>query len=326
MITNNDNTLHQLRLATRIARLYHEQDKTQPEIAHMLNIAQARVSRMLKFATEQGIVRTTVHAPAGIFSDVEQELTQKYVGVEFIVVDVATSSDEVIFPALGSAAAAYLEMAIPTCEVIGVSSWSETLLTAVDMMRPLSKGITSHIVQVFGGFGRADSQVYATHLTERLAQLANAEAMFMLAPGVVSSNAMHKMLTKDATCSSVLSLCSNLSMILMGIGCLTPSRLLSNSGNVLETQYLEELRQGGAVGDVCLRFFDKNGKLVNSRFNELVVGISPSQILVTPRRVAVAGGKRKLESIQGALRGKWITTLITDLEVAQALLKNVNDP
>ena len=51
-----------------------------------------------------------------------------------------------------------------------------------------------------------------------------------------------------------------------------------------------------------------------------VVGISADQILATPRRVAVAGGKRKFESIRAALRGKWITTLITDLDVAQALL------
>ena len=36
--------------------------------------------------------------------------------------------------------------------------------------------------------------------------------------------------------------------------------------------------------------------------------------------VALDGGKRKVESIRAALRGKWVTTLITDLDVAQALL------
>ena len=188
------------------------------------------------------------------------------------------------------------------------------------MMRPLSKGATTHIVQVFGGFGRANSQVYATRLTERLAQISNAEAMFLLAPGVVSSTQMHEMLMNDVSCQHVLEYCGKLSMILMGIGCLTPSRLLQDSGNVLDAQDMEELRERGAVGDICLRFYDRDGKLVDSHFNERVVGISADQILATPRRVAVAGGKRKLESIRAALRGKWITTLITDLDVAQALL------
>ena len=56
MAIHNDNTHQQLRLATQIARLYHEQNRTQPEIAQLLSITQTRVSRMLKFAAENGIV------------------------------------------------------------------------------------------------------------------------------------------------------------------------------------------------------------------------------------------------------------------------------
>ena len=57
MAIHNDNTHQQLRLATQIARLYHEQNRTQPEIAQLLSITQTRVSRMLKFAAENGIVK-----------------------------------------------------------------------------------------------------------------------------------------------------------------------------------------------------------------------------------------------------------------------------
>lgn len=322
MATHSDNTHQQLRLATQIARLYHEQNRTQPEIAQLLSITQTRVSRMLKFAAENGIVRTTVHVPAGFFSEIEDELQAKFGGIEFIVVDVAQVADDSVIPALGASTAAYLERVVPSCEIIGVSSWSETLLNAVETMRPLTKGVTSHIVQVFGGFGRANSQVYATRLTERLAQISNAEAMFLLAPGVVSSPEMHEMLMKDVSCHNVLTYCEKLSMILMGIGCLTPSRLLQDSGNVLQAEDMEELRERGAVGDICLRFYDRDGNLVDSHFNQRVVGISADQIRATPRRVAVAGGKRKFESIRAALRGKWVTTLITDLDIAQSLLND----
>jgi len=320
MAVRNDTTHQQLRLATQIARLYHEQKRTQPEIAQLLSITQTRVSRLLKFASENGIVRTTVHVPAGIFSDIEDELQKKYPGIEFVVVDISHLSDDNINPALGSSTAAYLERIVPSCEVVGVSSWSETLLSAVEMMRPLAKGATKHIVQVFGGFGRANSQVYATRLTERLAQSSNAEAMFLLAPGVVSTPEMHEMLMNDPSCRNVLTYCNKLSIILMGIGCLTPSRLLQDSGNVIDENDMEELRNRGAVGDICLRFFDRDGQLVDSNFNRRVVGISADQIRATPRRVAVAGGRRKFEAIRAALRGKWVTTLITDLDVAQLLL------
>jgi DNA-binding transcriptional regulator LsrR (DeoR family) len=320
MAFQNDNTYQLLRLATRIARLYHEQGLTQPEIATQLCISQTRVSRMLKFAQSNGIVRTTVHVPAGIFSDLEEQLQRKYGIAEFVVVDAGHPSDDSVMPALASSAAAYFEMAIPSSEIVGISSWSETLLAAVDVMRPLAKGITTHIVQVFGGVGRANSQMYATRLTERFAQLANARAMFLLVPSVVSSPEVRETLLQDPSCRDVFSYYNHLSILLVGIGSLMPSRLLRDSGDVITSQEIEELQASGAVGDVCLRYFDSQGEFIDHSFNERVMGISASQIRATPRCIAVAGGLRKLEAIRAALRGKWITTLITDLEVAQKLL------
>lgn len=320
MAFQNDNTYQMLRLATRIARLYHEQGLTQPDIAKQLSISQTRVSRMLKFAQANGIVRTTVHVPAGIFSELEEALQRKYGIGEFVVVDAGHPSDDSVMPALASSAAAYFEMAIPSSEIVGISSWSETLLAAVEVMRPVAKGITTHIVQVFGGVGRANSQMYATRLTERFAQLANARAMFLLVPSVVSSPEVRATLIQDPSCRDVFSYYNHLSILLVGIGSLTPSRLLRDSGDVITNSDIEELQARGAVGDVCLRYFDRNGEFIDHPFNERVMGISAGQIRSTPRCIAVAGGLRKLDAIRAALRGKWITTLITDLEVARQLL------
>ena len=320
MVSQNDGNYQLLRLATRIARLYHERGLTQPEIAKELMISQTRVSRMLKFAEANGIVRTTVHVPAGIFSDLEDELQRKYGISEFIVVDAAHPSDDSVIPALASAAAAYFELAIPSSEIVGISSWSETLLAAVDVMRPLAKGVTTHIVQLFGGVGRANSQTYATRLTERFARLASARALFLLVPSVVSSTEVHETLMQDQACRDVFSYFNHASILLVGIGSLTPSRLLRDSGNVITNAEIEELQALGAVGDICLRYFDGNGVFIDHSFNRRVLGISSEQIRATPRCVAVAGGPRKFEAIRAALRGKWMTTLITDLDTAQRLL------
>ena len=53
------------RLMVRIARMYHELGKRQTEIAAELHVSQPRVSRLLKRAVEEGIVRTVVTAPEG---------------------------------------------------------------------------------------------------------------------------------------------------------------------------------------------------------------------------------------------------------------------
>src|SRR3954447_26900405 len=77
----------QLRLMTKVARLYHEHDVRQPEIARRLHISQARVSRLLKQAEQEGIVRTTVVVPEGVLTGVEDALEAGYGLREAIVVD-----------------------------------------------------------------------------------------------------------------------------------------------------------------------------------------------------------------------------------------------
>jgi DNA-binding transcriptional regulator LsrR (DeoR family) len=209
---------------------------------------------------------------------------------------------------------------VPTLPTIGVSSWSSTLLAAVNAMRPVGPGITRGIVQVLGGVGVAGAQRFATRLTERLAQLSKAEAIFMLAPGVVTTLAAREALLADPSCRQAMAQFDDLSAVLMGIGAIPPSRMLRESGNVFSDRDLQDLKEAGAVGDVCMRFYDAHGKPVLTSFDERVIGIGTDQIRRARRRIGVAGGRRKFEAIRGALRGGWITTLVTDLDTAQRLL------
>lgn len=80
------------------------------------------------------------------------------------------------------------------------------------------------------------------------------------------------------------------------------------------------LRRGGAVGDVCLRFFDAEGKPVITPLNERVIGIPLEKLQRVSRTVGIAGGRRKLAAIRGALMGRWINVLITDRFTAEQLL------
>ena len=125
----------QLRLMTKVARMYHERGVRQVDIAETLHLSQARVSRLLKRAAELGIVRTVVAVAPGVHTEVEEALEEKYGLAEAVVVDVE-GSDEEIIAGLGSAGATYLETTLTGGERIGISSWSQTLLAVVDRMRP----------------------------------------------------------------------------------------------------------------------------------------------------------------------------------------------
>jgi DNA-binding transcriptional regulator LsrR (DeoR family) len=77
----------------------------------------------------------------------------------------------------------------------------------------------------------------------------------------------------------------------------------------------------GAVGDVCLRFFDAEGDLIESSVNDRLVGISYEVLKRIPRRIGVAGGAEKHDAIRGAILGGWANILITDLDEAMRLIE-----
>jgi DNA-binding transcriptional regulator LsrR (DeoR family) len=120
--------------------------------------------------------------------------------------------------------------------------------------------------------------------------------------------------------SEALALFRQVTLALVGIGDLEPSKLLVSSGNRFSPAELDMLRDKGAVGDICLRFFDRGGIPIDSPLNDRVISMSLEQLRGVARTVGVAGGLRKMMAIRGALEGKWINVLITDRLVAEALV------
>jgi DNA-binding transcriptional regulator LsrR (DeoR family) len=310
-------------LLTKVARMYHEQHIRQPEIAQRLHISQSRVSRLLKEAVNLGVVRTIVVTPPGVHSQLEDAIRDRF-GLADVVVGGDDSGggvddENALLATLGSAGAAYLETTLSEKDDIGVSSWSSTLLAVVDAMTPQRTRLARTAVQLLGGVGDPSVQVKATHLTDRLARVTGAQARYFPAPGIVARKSVRDALLEDPYVSEVASAWDGLSVALVGIGSLRPSALLQSSGNAISEKDQDSLRELGAVGDVCLHFFDAEGALVDSELEERVIGISGMQLRAIPRTIGIAGGARKVDAIRAAALGGWIDVLITDVETARRL-------
>ena len=310
----------QLRLITKVARMYHERGIRQIDIAETLHISQARVSRLLKRATELGIVRTVVAVAPGVHTEVEEALEGKYGLAEAVVVDVDGNQQD-INAALGSAGATYLETTLTGRERIGVSSWSQTLLAVVDRMRPFRIPGAESVIQLMGGLGAASAQAQGNRLLSEFARLLGATATFVPAPGLVGNKIIRDSLLNDPAMESVANEWAQLTMALVGIGGLPPSPLLQASGNAVDPAIQNKLLEAGAVGDVCQRFFDAAGNLVPSDLDDRVVGIDPDTLRKVPRRIGIAGGESKHQAIHAAVVGGWINVLLTDTGSAAALVQ-----
>jgi DNA-binding transcriptional regulator LsrR (DeoR family) len=315
--------LDELRLMAKVARMYYRDGLRQVQITDRLNIHQSTVSRLLKRAEKEGIVRMTLSMPPGLHPELEDALESVYGLREAIVVD-AVDQEEQIVRDLGAAAAFYLETTLKPSDVVGISSWSAALLATVEAMHPSTRGGGARVVQILGGIGNPSAEFHATHLTQRLANLIGGVATLLPAPGAVGTADARRVMLKDRYVQEAMSLFRSITVALVGIGAVTPSKMLAASGNVFSAKELKSLSDRGAVGDICLRFFDANGTPVVTPLNDRVIAIELSDLKRVERVVGIAGGRRKVAAIRGALRGRRINVLITDRSTAERLVKSAS--
>lgn len=312
--------VNELRLIARIAQMYHVEGERQADIAKHLRISQATVSRMLKRAQEEEIVRTTVVAPSGTYASLEAAMRDAFDIDEAIVIECSEDSSGPIMARVGEAAAHFLETTLQADEIIGVSSWSETILKMVDNIHPMKNGRAKAVVQTLGGIGDPTVQSHANQLTTRLAKLTGAEAHLLSAPGVAQSREAKLILLGDTYVRETIDRFQQITLGIVGIGAMEPSNMLARSGNVFSSRELAAIKDAGGVGDMSLRFFDSEGRFVKTPLDDRVIGMTLEELERVDRVIALAGGSSKTEAILGALRTGVIDILITDKFTAARLV------
>ncbi|MBX3597728.1 MAG: sugar-binding transcriptional regulator [Rhizobiaceae bacterium] len=310
----------ELRMMFRVAHLYHECQLKQADISQQLHMSQAKVSRLLKRAEVEGVVRVSINVPRGTYPQLEDGLRQQYGLNEAIIAECYEDRDEPILSAIGSAAAHYIETTLGEREVIGVSSWSTSLLRTVDAIRPSKHLKAERVVQIVGGIGNPSVQTHATQMVTRLAALTGAEPQLLPARGVVSSPAAQKVMVGDTYVRAALDQFKRLTIALVGIGALRPSAIFANSGSAFSDEEIDGAARSGAVGESSLRFFDSEGKPVRGPLDDRVIGITLDELKSVRRVIGVAGGQQKVEAIRACMKGKLINVLVTDRFTAEKLL------
>jgi DNA-binding transcriptional regulator LsrR (DeoR family) len=311
--------IEELRLIATVARLYYLDDMKQVEIAERLSISQAMVSRLLRRARQEKLVKITVAVPGGTFPALEDGIRRRFGLRDVVVADCGEDREEQCLARIGEAAAHYLETTLRPGEVIGISSWSATLVRMVDNLHPGRCAAAARVVQILGGIGNPAVQGHATQLTARLARLTGATAVPLATQGIAATPALRRALIADPYVAAAMASFGSLTTALVGVGTVEPSKLLSDSGNVFTADELAELTRLGGVGDICLHFVDRDGRPIRSALDERVIGITMDELSRAGRVVAVAGGARKVEALQGVLRSGLVTVLITDRFTAAAL-------
>jgi len=304
------------KLLYKVAKAYYEDGLTQQEIGQRFGLSRIKVSRLLNQAREEKIVHITINAPQASYAGLERELETGYGLHEALVIPTYDDRHD-LHNALGLAAAGCLVRSLQGNEVLGLT-WGNTLLSTVAAL-PANNWPEMRVVQMLGGLGHPEADVYGADLVHRTAQTFGAKARMLAAPGIVASPEVRAALLADAQIADTLALAAQADIALVGIGRPTVNSVVMQS-NILTEAEFAALQALGAVGDIGLRFFDADGRAIPHAINERIIGLTLEQIRAIPRVIGVAGGPEKSEVIRAALRGQLINVLVTDEANARRLV------
>jgi len=303
----------------KIAELYYLEDLNQKKIAELLGISSQKVYRLLKRARELGVVEIRIRRSGEVDTELSHSLAKRFGLHNALVVRTYSDVSEGVIKAVAQAAASFLKDYFVPYTSVGIA-YGRTLHEVLEYLPRLDlKGI--RVVQMMGGYGGRRWKTVAIELVKEFASRLGGEPIYLFAPAFAKNSETRNAFLSEEEVQEVLRMAEEVDVALVGIGGMRrETSLLIETGN-FEEEEIEALVRRGAVGAICGTFFDKDGEVIRGGLDQKRIAVDVKRIRSRGSRViAMAGGMEKKEAILGALRGKWLTDLVTDAQVGKWLL------
>ncbi len=298
------------------AKLYYLLDYNQNEIAEKLGVSRPTVSRLLQQAKSEGIVQINIMDPNEDVENLARQLEKRFNLKKAIVVPIPQFENHIIKNYLGEKAALYLDEIVKDQDIIGVT-WGTTLYhIAVELRQKFVKDVK--VVQLKGGVSHAETNTYASEILYLFGKAYNTTPLNLPLPAIVDHVVVKQAMEADRHIHKILDLGKKANIAVFTIGSIKKDSLLFQMGYFTESD--QKALNEKAVGDICSRFFDKDGEVCNESLNERTLGVKLEDLRNKDYSILVAGGPNKIEGIYGALKGNYANVLITDQFSAKFLL------
>jgi DNA-binding transcriptional regulator LsrR (DeoR family) len=293
-----------------IATRFYLNGESQAQIAHSLGRDPSTISRYISQIRDMGIVRFEIRRPREHASEIAIALTERF-GIRRAVV--AADFDDV-----PRVAADYIGSQLESGIRVGISFGRMLEKTVQNLVA----GTVSHLeVSVLhGGISYTGSSRDNLGLTRAMASLyPESRVIYLHAPVLVDSADIRRALLSDRSISAAIAAARSCELALVGIGAVNPDAPLVRYRHISEVD-IKRLTDGGAVGDICTRFFTAGGKPLTV-LDDRLIAVEWEELRAIPKVIAVAAGDVKTIAILGALRSGVVDVLITDAATAEAVMK-----
>lgn len=305
-------------LLARIAALYYYQDMSQQEIAEQVGISRSNISRLLKEARERGIVEIFVHHPIGRDMELERQLKEQFGLRAAAVVQAAPGDALTTLHRAAQLAAMLLDEHLAGASVLAIS-WGTTVHAIVDAFTPRRRHDVE-VVQLMGGISSSEPVIDGPALVQRLARTLTGRYRYLHAPLVVDRPEVAEALKEQRNIAEALEVAAKAEVALVGIGALDSAMSSLLRAGYLTGEEFAEIAARGAVGDICARHFDQDGRPMAPEIDARLLSVDLAMLARIPTVIGVACSASKARAIRGALAGGYVDVLVTDSAAAEAVL------
>lgn len=298
--------------AAMICRRHYLEGANKSQIADEFGLSRFKVTRILDEARANGMVRIEVVGPHGIDLELSAHLRHAFGLHHAVVVSTPADTDVERRRVLGVAAAGLITELVDEDDVLGIG-WGRTLDAMVLELRALP---ACAVVQMAGVVGPLTET--ALELVRRVSSVSGGAAHPLYAPLMVSDAAAAHVIRSQSQVRSVIDKFKDITVAVVAVGSWRPPQ--SQLRNWIAPEERAHLTRLGVQAEICSTMLDFEGREIAADFAARSVSISAAQLREIPETVAVAGGADKAEAIRAVLRGGFLTSLVTDTEVATRLL------
>lgn len=308
-------------LATRAVWLSYVGRYNQSQIAERLGVSRIKVHRLISAAHALGLVKVNIEHDLAEMVALEERLVQRFSLQYCSVVPTLDGQAEggrmgTSMVALGMAGARFLrrQLQSPTPLTLGLG-WGRTLAAVAE--QTLRERYPQHrFVALIGSLTR-HSAANPYDVIHRMVDRTGGEGFYLPIPYIADTLTDKNVFLTQKSVQDILALARAADVCMVGIGHAGADSFLKRTALITDSEF-RELKAAGAVGDLIGRFFDRDGRLVDSEVNERSMGLELPE-LADCNAIGIAGGEEKVEAIAAALSSGTLAGLITDENVARKL-------
>jgi DNA-binding transcriptional regulator LsrR (DeoR family) len=302
-------------LTATVARRYYFDGASKSDIATQLGLSRFKVARLLEEARASGLVRIELDYRGEIDLDLSVRLSTAYGLRHCVVIESPEDDEPLLRENLGRAGARLLSEIVDSDDVLGLA-WARSLMA---MRASLTRLAPCAVVQLTGALSRPDVDESAIELVRDVARISDGPASYFYAPMFVPDAATARVLRTQPEVGRAVSRFPDVTKAVVGVGAWRPGQ--STVADAVSADERREMYDLGVRAELCGIQLDAGGAAVTTALTERLVGIDAAQLRSVPEVIAIVYGTAKAGAVHAAVRGGFVTSLVTHAAMASELLE-----